>query len=35
MRLEIPNTCHHGDKDRIMAIDFHSFSNIFVTAGGD
>ena len=35
MRLETHETCHHGERDRIMSVDFHPFTNLFVTAGGD
>jgi hypothetical protein len=35
MKLESPDTVHHGDKDRIMCVDFHPFCSIFVTGGGD
>ena len=35
MKVEIPQIHWHGDRDRIMSIDFYPNSNILVTAGGE
>jgi hypothetical protein len=35
MKLIIPNICWHGDRDRVLAVAFHPFENIFVTGGSD
>ena len=35
MKLEIPEICWQGDKERVLSIDFHPFLNMFVTGGSD
>ena len=35
MRLETPEIYWHGNKERIMSIDFHPFNGSFVSAGSD
>ena len=35
MRIEIPQIFWHGDRDRIMAIDFYPNSNFLVTCGAE
>lgn len=35
MRIESPDMSWHGQKDRILCIDFHPFTNQVVTAGSD
>ena len=33
MKHTSPDIAWHGEKQRILSIDFHPFSNEFVTAG--
>jgi hypothetical protein len=35
MRIEIPQIYWHGDRERIMSIDFYPNSNILVTCGAE
>lgn len=35
MKVEIPQIYWHGDRDRIMAIDFFPNSNLLATCGGE
>ena len=35
MRIEIPQIFWHGNRDRIMSIDFYPNSNIIVTCGAE
>lgn len=35
MRIESPDLGWHGEKDRILSIDFHPFTNEVVTTGSD
>ena len=35
MKLKTPEIYWHGDRERIMSIDFYPFSNILVTGGSD
>jgi len=35
MRIESPDISWHGEKDRVLAIDFHPFTNEVATAGSD
>ena len=33
MRIEIPQIFWHGNRDRIMSIDFYPNSNLLITSG--
>lgn len=35
MRIEIPQIFWHGNRDRILSIDFYPNSNIIVTCGAE
>ena len=35
MKIEIPQIYWHGDRDRIMSLDFFPNSNLLVTCGGE
>lgn len=35
MIVEIPQICWHGDRDRIMSLQFFPNSNTLVTCGGE
>ena len=35
VKLEIPFIYWHGNRDRIMSIDFHPHTKLFVTGGSD
>ena len=35
MRIEIPQIFWHGNRDRIMSIDFYPNSNFLVTSGAE
>ncbi len=35
MRIEIPFIHWHGNRDRIMSIDFYPNSNLLVTCGAE
>jgi hypothetical protein len=35
MKIEIPQIYWHGDRDRIMSIDFYPNTNILVTCGAE
>ncbi len=33
VKLEIPEIYWHGEKERILSIDFHPFYNLIITGG--
>lgn len=35
MRIDSPEMGWHGQKDRILSIDFHPFNNEFASGGSD
>ena len=35
MKFECPQIYWHGNKERIMSIDFHPFTQDFITGGTD
>lgn len=35
MKVEVPQIYWHGDRDRIMSLDFFPNSNLLVTSGGE
>lgn len=35
MKVEIPQIHWHGDRDRIMSLDFYPNTNMMLTSGGE